>query len=147
MGTEAREFRAHPLRIFPEVQNKSIFEEVAPLRVYALEGDVVLESLAIAFKDGAKDLRQREDRRAQVETETLRLKLIELAPYLRVFLKDSDLEAIARQHDGRGQSAKSGSDDDNAFGLRGSRHDPYTKVILIVCGLLLSRKEHSSKSG
>jgi hypothetical protein len=102
------------------------------LRVYALEGDGVLETFAIAFKDGAEDLRQREDRWAQVEAEALRLKLIELAPDLRVFLKDGDLKAVARQRDGRGHAAKSGSDDDNAFRLRSSRHDPCTKVILIV---------------
>src|ERR1700759_3853042 len=104
MRTEAREFRAHPLKIFPKVQNKSIFEEVAPLRVYPLEGNVILESLAVAFKDGAKDLGQRKGRRAQVETEALSLKLIELPSDLRVFLKDGDLEAVPRQHEGRGHA-------------------------------------------
>ena len=60
-------------RIFPEVQNEPVLKEVSPLRIYALERNVVLEPFATAFKDGTKELRQRKDRRALVEGEAFGL--------------------------------------------------------------------------
>ncbi len=65
LRTEALELRAHSFGVFPEVDDESIFKEIAPLRIDALEGYIVFESFAVAFEDGTKNLRKREDRQAR----------------------------------------------------------------------------------
>ena len=82
-------------RVFPEVNDDSIFKKIAPLRIDALQGYIVFESLAVTFEDGTKYFRKREDRGSKIEAESFGLQLIELAADLRVLLKDGDLEASA----------------------------------------------------
>ena len=131
-GPKRCELGAHSFGVFPEVDDDSIFKEIAPLRIDALQGYIVFKPLAIPFEDGTKNLREGEDRGSKIEAESFALQLIELAADLRVLLQNGDLEAIARKHDGRRHAAEPGSDDNDSFVLSGSAHDACTKVMVMV---------------
>ena len=97
-----------------------------------MQGYIVFESLAVPFEDGTKDLGKGKDRRSKIEAESFGLQLIELAAHLRVLLKNGDLEAAARKHDGRRHTAEPSSDDDDSFVLCDGAHDGCTKVMVMV---------------
>jgi len=132
LRAEAFELRAHSFGVFPEVDDNSIFKKVAPLRIDALQGYIVFESLAVTFEEGAKNLWKCEDRGSKIEAESFGSQLIEFAADLRILLKDGDLEAPAREHDGSRHAAKPSSDDDDTFVSFSSAHDACTKVIVMV---------------
>ena len=85
-----------------------------------------------AFEEGTKNLRKGEDRGSKIEAESFGLQLIELAANLRILLKNGDLEALARKHDGRRHTAQPSSDDDDTFASFMSAHDACTRVIVMV---------------
>src|SRR5580698_8100151 len=132
LWAEALELRMHSFGIFPEIDDDSIFKEIAPLRVDALEGHIVFESPAVSFEHRPKDLRKREYRRPEVKAESFGLQLIELAADVRVLLKKSHLEASASEHDGCGHAAEPSADDNHAFSMFGTAHDAGTKVTVMV---------------
>src|SRR5947209_3955301 len=145
--TEPRQFRAHALRILPEIQHQSVFKEVAPLRIDALERDVIFKAFAVAFEDWPEDMRQREDGWTEIESESARLQSIQFPAHMRVLLQKSDLKAIARKHNGRGHAAQSGPDDDDMFCCRIGSHDARTSLMMMVWGLAPKGNEHSSNRG
>ena len=90
-------FGCHHRRVRIEIDHLAILEKISPMRAQCADRNVVRHFLSRSFKKTLKNVRQREDRRAQIKCVAFGLEHIQLAANLRVFLVNRDLVSFLRQ--------------------------------------------------
>jgi hypothetical protein len=104
----------HELQVVVEIKNKSVFEEVAPLRADWIEGDIVVEVLPGALEEVSKIVREGENGRSEIEGKAVLLNDIELSADLGIFFEEIDLISGSTEGNGGGKAAKATSDNSDA---------------------------------